>query len=840
MKPFHTIALPHQDILQGRLTMDVFAADLWEVFNQRGRDEYKDPDTFFRKTYLTQGLQNLLTVVENRLSGKGGDPVIQIQTPFGGGKTHSLIALYHKSSQWGAKKAVIVGTTLPAKTTLWEILEKQLSGKIEKLKGMTSPGKEALRTLIHKKQPVLILMDEVLEYVVKAGGIRVGDSTLAAQTIAFIQELTETIGTVENACIVITLPSSIVEHYDANAETLFQQLQKVTGRVEKIFTPVDDREITSIIRKRLFSQIDEKQAKNVVAEFMDYAEKESIIPSGMDPSAYRDAFLASYPFMPEVVDILYHRWGSFPSFQRTRGVLRLLSLMIHSHKETQKSYLGLSDFDLSDQNIRQDLIKHIGAEFNSIIAADISGKEAGSKAVDQSLGKTYQGLNLGTRIATMIFMMSFSGGVEHGASLGEVKRSATTLANPSSAVVEALEQMKGKLFYIQCAGDKYFFSNQPNLNRILINKMENVKSPEETALEKHLIERNISGQKLKVYIWKEDSSDISNNTEMKLVILSGFDENIMKNILNTKGQTPRVLKNTIFFLYPVESERMGFSNILRKKIAYEMIEQDMGLRLSDEQKKTVKKEIKSIESDLDEALGRLYRMVAIPEKGGLKYTDLGIPTYGEDKKIDEAVYDKLRSESEILERISPLVIKEKYLADKEYVFTEQLYQSTLTTPGETRVISPGVFERSITEGIRQKLFGLGEWKENMPQCVYFGESPLTVAFMGHEILIREDTCHKQIASRLKIPGEGIPQPKEPSKLPESPGTSIPVSGEMKQLELRFKIPKGKISQIMGTLNYIQSKFNTLEISLKATDGSITEQEYEDKITESFRQLDMDI
>jgi hypothetical protein len=103
MKAFHTVAIPHRDILEGRLTMDVFAADLWEVCRQRGPDEYRDSATYFQKTYLTQGLENLLGVVKKRLSGDGGDPVIQIQTPFGGGKTHSLIALYHKAVEWNTK-----------------------------------------------------------------------------------------------------------------------------------------------------------------------------------------------------------------------------------------------------------------------------------------------------------------------------------------------------------------------------------------------------------------------------------------------------------------------------------------------------------------------------------------------------------------------------------------------------------------------------------------------------------------------------------------------------------------------------------------------------------------
>ena len=111
-RSFHTIAIPHKDVLDGNLTMDVFAADLWEVFKGRAPAEYSDSDAFFNRTYLTQGLKDLLNVVEKRVSGNGGDPVIQLQTPFGGGKTHALIALYHKSKEWKAKRVVIVGTAL--------------------------------------------------------------------------------------------------------------------------------------------------------------------------------------------------------------------------------------------------------------------------------------------------------------------------------------------------------------------------------------------------------------------------------------------------------------------------------------------------------------------------------------------------------------------------------------------------------------------------------------------------------------------------------------------------------------------------------------------------------
>ena len=854
MKAFHTFAIPHEDILEGRLTMDVFAADLWEASQHRGPDEYKDADIFFRKTYLTNGLENLLTVVEKRLQGRGGDPVIQIQTPFGGGKTHALIAMYHKAEKWNVKKVVVVGTALGTEETLWGLMEKQLTGKIAKFAKRVAPGKEALRGLLNENQPILILMDEVLEYVTKASGVKVVESTLAEQTIAFMQELTETAGSLEKVCLVVTLPSSILEHYNAGAEKLYQQLQKVTGRVEKIYSPVQENEITKIIRKRLFAQFNEGKAKEAVLKFIEYAEKQGIIPSGLMPSEYRDRFLDSYPFMPEVIDVLYHRWGSFPTFQRTRGVLRLLSLIIHSLKESNKSHISVADFDLANQEIRQELLKHIGAEFNSVIAADITDMDAGSKKVNASLGNAYQGLNLGARAAITIFLHSFSGGRECGVTTGEIKRSATTIENPASVVAEAVEQLKSKLFYLQNIGEKYFFSNKPNINSILLTKMENIGDPVLIEMEKDLLKKTIRGGLLKVYIWEENAGNITDTEELKLVILKREDKEIMGTILKIKGQTPRVHRNTLFFLYPMESERPGFVNIIKRKMAYDDIDQDKNLSLSDEQQKEIKKQLKDM-GTLKEPIRRLYRMVAAPGKEGFKEVDLGIPTWGEDRWLDQEAYEKLRIDGEILPSIAPLVIKEKYLSGKEVVKTGNLYQSTLKTPGETRFKNRTVLETGIAEGVRMGLFGLGDLENDKPICRYFKQQP-SIAFSGNEVIISEAICNEQ-RKKDESPKTGT--------LPASPTTSAisisnhkggdggstfstpkegpPITPSIKTKEeiyLRFKVPKGKVANIMGVMNFLQSKFEQLELQLTAKQGVISEQDYEDKIKEAFVQLGIEL
>lgn len=382
MKPFLTIAMPHKDVLSGVPTFDIFAADLWNVHQKRGPSEYCNAELFFQKTYLTDGLQNLLSNAEKRLKGKGGDSVIQLQTPFGGGKTHSLIALYHKTKEWKSKVVVLDGVSLnPQEKTLWEEIEEQLTGKVDKLKGKSAPGKERIYNLLKESAPVLILMDEVLTYQTKSATVKVGESTLAAQNLAFLQELTQAVSTLGNCLLVMTLPASRLEHYDESAERLFQQLQKVVGRIEKVYEPVGDEEISCVINRRLFSAIEAREAKKNIDKFLSYADKEKILPEGMEKSVYRERFCKSFPFQPEVIDVLYHRWGSFPKFQRTRGVLRLLSLIVHALRNSKAPFIRLSDFDMKNTDIRGEFINQIGSEYSGVVSADITSHNSGSSDI---------------------------------------------------------------------------------------------------------------------------------------------------------------------------------------------------------------------------------------------------------------------------------------------------------------------------------------------------------------------------------------------------------------------------------------------------------------------------
>jgi len=844
MKPFTQIAIPHEDILEGRLTMDVFAADLWQVANGKAPLDYQDADLFFKKTYLTKGLKNIIEIAKARLEGRSGDSVIQLQTPFGGGKTHTLIALYHKAKEWNAKVVVFDGTALnPKEVKPWEELERELTGKIEITKSNVSPGKEKLIKLLSENSPVLILMDEVLEYVTKAAGIKVGDSNLASQTFAFIQELTAAVATVGNALLVLTLPSSILEHYDENAERMFQQLQKITGRMEKIYTPVEDEEIEHVVRARLFSKIDEKEAKKVVNDFVEYAKNEGLL-SGDDIANYRDKFLRSYPFKPEVIDVLYKRWGSFPTFQRTRGVLRLLSLVVHDLLDKNMPFIRLGDFNLNNDEIRRELIKHIGQEWDSIIAQDITSKGSGARKVDDSLGSSYKPYRLGTIVSTAIFMMSFSGRGEKGSSVREIKLSTVYPEFSSTVIDTVISNLKEKLFYISDEG--LFFTNQPNLNRMIIAREESISDDNIYEEERRVIKAHIFKlPKFRVYLHPKFPKDIPDTAELKLIILNKNKPD--KEFLEKYSESPRVYRNTLIFLCMDESQKESFHSYLRKLLALKSIDGDKKLKLTEGQRKEVKNKLKNYEQREYEELRKLYRKLFLPAKDGYKEIDMGLPTFGE-SSLDKEIYEYMRSQGEILEKIAPKVIKDKYLSEKDYIEIKKLYEAFLRTPGEIRLISKNAFIESIKEGVRNGLFGFGYISGEKIEFKYINKTP-TVNLTDDEVIIKPELCIKDIEKEERkkekqtYTQEGLEETQEVKEIEEEKvETEKFERGKYSKISLKLKVPVGQFSTIARIVNYLKNKFNqcTIEITIHTGNGEIPETEYEDKVKEALIQSGIEI
>jgi predicted AAA+ superfamily ATPase len=329
LTPWRQVVTPHADIRQGKFDASVFAADLGEVLAGRGAVDYWDAQTFFSKTYLTQGLTQLLIDVMRRLSGAGrAEPVIQLQTAFGGGKTHTLLTLYHllkKPNEVGklpeiqaivgsaglthiptANVACLVGTALDATSarTFWGEMAYQLDGgrhgnltliaKNDERK--IAPGTDLLGRLLEASGPTLIMLDEILVYLVKAGGVQVGDATLRGNTLSFLQELSIAVANCPHACMIATLTSQISEYMDENAERAYESLEKVLGRIEKVRQTVEGAEMYEVIRRRLFEDLGDEADHRAAAEayWNMYHTLGEDVPSACREPVYRDDLLRAY------------------------------------------------------------------------------------------------------------------------------------------------------------------------------------------------------------------------------------------------------------------------------------------------------------------------------------------------------------------------------------------------------------------------------------------------------------------------------------------------------------------------------------------------------------------
>ena len=849
MTSFTEIAIPHKDIFDGKFTLETYAAKLWDVYNDEGPQEYRDSKIFFQRTFETKNLQKVIDSVKSRLEGGNVDHFRPIKTPFGGGKTHTLIYLYHKFVEWYDKKpVVIVGTEMDPNTqTIWGEIERQLTGKVDKLSGNVSRGATAIKSVLKDNQPILLLIDELLHYVYRADGVKVEKTTLGEQTVAFIQELGEAVMGLENVCVVVTLPSSANEQLDdIRAAELFEKLKKFSGRIEDAIAPVDDKDIPNIIRARLF-QNNEKQiidrAESIINDFTNYCEEENILPEGIEKSDFRKSFEKSYPFLPHVIDVLYKRWGTMQSFQRTRGVLRLLSIVVNDLIKSEKPFISLGDFDLANERLKGELIRHLDDQFHGVIAQDIVGDTAGATKVNSKMPPNLLGKELGTRAARVIFMYSHSGAeITRGATDSEIMRGTVSRGIDAANINTVLEKFRNELFYLNIEDGRYIFTKEANINKMKIDKMENIDPRVLEESERQLLKENSTNNRFKVILWPKNSKDVENSHSMKLVILKENDVKLIESIYDSVGEQPRVYKNNIFVLAPTEGEKPKFHNSLRSKLAWDQIK-NSNIKLKEEQKKTLNQELQRDTEHLKDYVKEYYSTLYIPDKNGSSKNHISIPL-STSQTIDQIVYEYLKQESYINETLGPILIKNQYLKENEFVDTNQLYETMLRTPGERRPITKQVLENAIKDGVTKGEFGLGEVESGKPISKYFGNEKFpSVSFDPGEIIIQAQICKSQIEPTAPQEYECDSCDFKTTDLDafsehKKSHITTPTQKEINSLNYSFSIPEGTINYTSGMFLNIAEKFKQFRLTIKASDGKMSKQDIEN-LKETLRQMGAD-
>ncbi len=679
MKPWREVAVPHPDVLEGTFLQSEFAADITAVHTGKASREYQNATAFFQRTFITEGMGLLLTSVANRLNGQGGDPVIQIQTAFGGGKTHTMLAVYHLATREcpiadmpgipdllnhagildvpKARVVVLDGTARapgqPWKygkqpiNTLWGDLAWQLG--LEEGYALvkeadttgTSPGKNVLKTLLESYAPCVVLVDELVAYIRQFPNGQTLSGGSYDSNLSFVQALTEAIKLVPNAIMLASLPESEIEAGSNRGVTALQALEKTFGRLQALWKPVATEEAFEIVRRRLFEPVRDTLSRDAACRaFADaYIGEGSKLPSETQEARYFNRLTQAYPIHPEVFDRLYEDWTTLQSFQRTRGVLKLMAKVIYRLWKDQNQDLMIlpGSLPLYDGNTRNELTYYLAPGWDAVLEKDIDGDRAETTELE-SKEPRFGAVSAARRVARTIFLGSApsAAGTQKGVRGLDRARVLLGCLQPgqsSSTFSDALNRLADRLHYLNSSGDKaqdatrFWFDTRANLRR----EMEDRKG---RFSDQNEVRGKLADVLRKLFLGTSffDGShvftphaDVPDDGALRLIFLSpekfyskqetrvASDE--VLDYLRNNGTKPRYRANRLIFIAPDHASLSRVRDCIRTALAWNSIVLDVRekrLNIDGLQEEQAKKELQSAEDVLPRVVRECYKWLLCP------------------------------------------------------------------------------------------------------------------------------------------------------------------------------------------------------------------------------------
>lgn len=564
---------PHMDVAEGRYKNAEFAADLAQVARGKGELEYRDPVEFFNRTYVTEGMKGLLVQSLRRVSGLDGEPVIQLKTAFGGGKTHSMLALYHmmrSRSRVGqianlapvleaagvsevpeVHVAVLVGTalnpanakrpaTMPGITvnTLWGEMAFQLAESAgrpelydyvkEADKRGVSPGSEALANLFDACGCCLVLMDELVAYAKKLYGADKLPAGTLDNFITFIQELTEAARASKCSLVVASIPESDNEIGGEAGQRALEQIEHTFGRMESIWKPVGASEGFEVVRRRLFLNCKDEAARDEVCFAFSkmYGENTAEFPTESRELEYRERMVSCYPIHPEVFDRLYEDWATLERFQRTRGVLRLMAAVIHElwMSRDPSPMIMPGSFPLDVPGVRDELTRYLDDNWNAVVDSEVDGKQSIPYRNDGNNGR-YGGLLASRRVARTVMLGSapdVGGQSVRGIERAHIRLGTVQPGENISVFNDALGtlQTSSSYLYSDVNGNRFWYDTRPTLRKVAEDRAQMVKDSDALfEVESRLKRLRKADPFAGIHVCPASTLDVPDDQSLRLVVL---------------------------------------------------------------------------------------------------------------------------------------------------------------------------------------------------------------------------------------------------------------------------------------------------------------------------------
>jgi hypothetical protein len=504
------------------------------------------------------------------------------------------------------------------------------------------------------------------------------------------------------------------------------------------------------------------------------------LPRKVREVAYRERMMRAYPFHPEMVDILYERWGSMPNFQRTRGVLRLLAMVVGDlyKRGANAAMIQPAHVNLGNSRIRREFVNLVDNAYETVIGADIAGHGAKAPQIDQELGGVYAQERIVEGLATSIFLYSHTGGTDKGAVLPQLR---LALLHPEMApalVSDALDRLVGRRPYYLYEDPKWRFDKVANLNKILVEREDAVKGEGiRTRIRSAL--SDLVGQRTfrRTYLWPQEDRDVADDRQLGLVVIdldhsaSGRGtEEFIASILKRRGEAFRNYRNTLVFLLPDRAEIDRASEAARNLLALESISADYGGsdRLTDKQQENLEEDLSNARSGLPQIVYQTYRHIFIPAEGEeWLHFDMGLQLLKGGRTLSQEVWEHLTDRDRILERLDPHLVRgqrwtlwpemEKPLA------VGQLRDYFARYTQLPMLASDEVLLQTIARGVEIKLFGYGQRasEEETFSPLYFGQSvsPVQLEIADTAWLVPPDMAREQLLSAIS--GHVVEESGEP-------------------------------------------------------------------------------
>lgn len=827
LKPWREIAVPHEDVLKGTFQQAEFAADLSRVHAGTATAEYQNAALFFQRTFITEGMRLLLDSVVRRLAGRGGDPVIQLQTAFGGGKTHTMLAVYHLASGKApasdmpgvsaildaagvtelphARIAVLdgiksspnqpVGHGAVTVHTLWGDLAYQLGGAegyalvADADVSGTSPGKAVLETLLSQFAPCVILIDELVAYIRQFEEGKALTGGTFDSNLTFIQALTEALKAVPNAVLLASLPESDKEAGSQRGVKALASLAHYFGRVQALWKPVATEEAFEIVRRRLFSQINDRlAAESVCRAFADYyvANKEDL-PRETQEGRYFDRLVHAYPIHPEVFDRLYEDWSSLDNFQRTRGVLKLMAKVIHRlWKDDNKDPLIMpGSLPVYDADTRNDIIYYLPQGWDPVLERDIDGERAETTGIEN------QDTRLGAvqacrRTARAIFLgsaPSTANQVVRGLELERVVLGVAVPGQQLGVYKDALRRLGDRLHYLNSGNNRFWFDTRPNLRREMEDRKRRFQDKEDVfpAIQDRIRKSIATGLFGGVHVFTS-SGDVPDDWLLRLVVLApdaafsrsgtntAFDR--ANEILKNRGEAPRQKQNRLIFMAADHDNVARLRDQVRSMLAWQSIVNDIRdgkLNLDMLQAKQAQKAFDDANDALRRMVRETYKWLLAPvqeARPGKGLSDIQWEHFGLNPgaaNLSQDIERVLKENELLITEWAPIHLAAMMKAwfwkdDAQAVKAQDVWQKTCQYLYLPRLRDDQVFQHTISAGLESTdFFGIAQGSvDGRYQGFIFGRRSTVI--LDKDLLLIEQGAANAYAQMLRDEEEAARKP----------------------------------------------------------------------------------